>query len=59
MAVSVTLLSCFVFVVACFLGFRCAVQKAETMDGDVVNVKRIKYVNVSFILKTSTKALLL
>ncbi|XP_066507597.1 FAD-dependent oxidoreductase domain-containing protein 1 [Hoplias malabaricus] len=27
-------------------GFRCSTQKAETVDGEDVNVKRIKYVNV-------------
>lgn len=30
-----------------FLGFKCAANLAETTDGEVLNVQRIKYVNVS------------
>lgn len=30
-----------------FLGFKCATNLAETTDGEILNLQRIKYVNVS------------
>lgn len=49
----------FFFFLLSFSGFRCWTQNAETTDGDLLNIKRIKYVNVSFILKLRTKAVLI